>query len=143
MGLVALPDHGRSVVPGHMTPGHERLACVECRAAAPGTTRRQVRANVLLWAGFRRTGASFGHEPGSRASCTGCHARDDDRHPSFRFREPRFAAVNRTLDACDCLTCHDVHGNHPVRAPHRFEEARDLAAVRASLADGPGTAMSV
>jgi len=185
-GLLALPDHGRSVVPGHMTPGHEGLACAKCHAAAPGTMRQQVQANVLHWAGFRRTGASFGHEPASRASCTGCHARDDDRHPSFRFREPRFTAVNRTLDARDCLTCHaehtgrrvsndglfcaschegmqarreviqpahaelsrakrwdscltchDFHGNHPVRAPHRVEEARDLADVRAYLADGP------
>lgn len=185
-GLLALPDHARSVVPGAMVPGHEGLACTKCHAVAPGTMRQQVQANLLHWAGLRRTGASFGHEPVSQGACAGCHARDDDRHPSFRFREPRFTASNRTLDARDCLTCHaehagrrvsndglfcaschegmkarreviqpahselsqtkrwdtcltchDFHGNHPVKAPHRFEEARDLAAVRAYLADGP------
>lgn len=184
-GLVAMPDYGRSVVPGHMVPDHEDLACTKCHTPAPGSVRQQVRANLLHWAGFRSTGASFGHEPVAAASCRGCHARDNDRHPSFRFREPRFQTINRTLDARNCLTCHsehkatrvsndgmfcvschedmkarkevikpthaelsaakrwdscltchDFHGNHPVKAPHLFDQAHDLRAVRAYLANG-------
>lgn len=183
--LMALPDYGRGVVHGPMVPGHETLACTKCHATAPGTMRQQVQANVLHWAGLRASGASFGHEPVSPESCRGCHARDNDRHPSFRFREPRFQTVNRTLDARNCLschaehaaqrvagdgtfcvachdgmkarkeliqpthaelahdkrwgtclTCHDFHGNHPVKAPLRFEEAHELGAVRAYLGHG-------
>lgn len=183
--LLGLPNYARSVVPGHMVPGHEGVACVKCHVPAPGSMRQQVQANVMHWVGLRGSGASFGHEPVASASCSGCHAREDDRHPTFRFREPRFTAVNKTLDARNCLTCHsehkaervsndgtfcaachdgmkarkeviqpthadlsatkrwdtcltchDFHGNHPVKAPHRFEQAHDLAAVRAYLGSG-------
>ena len=184
-GLLALPNYARSVVPGHMVPGHEDLACAKCHQAAPGTMRQQVQANVLHWVGLRASGASFGHEPVTAAPCAACHARENDRHPSFRFREPRFSQVNKTLDARNCLTCHaehagqrvandglfcvachdgmkarkesiqpthaelsqakrwdscltchDFHGNHAVKPPKRFDEAHDLRAVRAYLADG-------
>ena len=183
--LAAMPDYGRSVVPGRMVAGHETLACTKCHAEAPGTLRQQVRANVLHWASLRETGATFGHEAVSAGACRDCHARDNDRHPSFRFREPRFQGVNRTLDARNCLTCHsehkaervsndgtfcvachdgmkarkeliqpthaalsrggrwdtcltchDFHGNHPVKAPRDLDEAHGLSAVRAYLADG-------
>lgn len=183
--LMALPNYGRSVVAGHMVPGHEDLACTKCHTPAPGTMRQQVRANVLHWVGLRETSASFGHEPVSAAVCSGCHARENDRHPSFRFREPRFQQINKTLDARDCLTCHsehsaqrvsndgmfcgachdgmkarkeviqpthaelshakrwdscltchDFHGNHAVKAPKLFQDAHDLEAIRAYLADG-------
>lgn len=181
----SLPDYGRSLVHGPMVPGHESLACTECHRTAPGTMRQQVQANLLHWAGWRSAGASFGHEAVDAQTCRGCHQRDNDRHPSFRFREPRFQTVNKTLDARDCLTCHsehgaqrvsnegtfcgachddmkarkeviqpthadlsagkrwetcltchDFHGNHAVKAPRRFEEAHDLRAVRAYLGSG-------
>ena len=50
--------------------------------------------------------------------------------------EPTHAALSAGKRWDTCLTCHDFHGNHPVKAPHRFEEAHDLKAVRAYLADG-------
>lgn len=185
--LAYAPNYGRSVVRGAMTPGHEGVPCVRCHALAPGTMRQQVQANVRHWLGLRRVGASFGHEPVSSKPCLDCHGRDSDRHPIHRFREPRFAAVTRMLDARSCLschaehigrrlsmrdgefcklchgglkprvdpitpshhelvtgarwgtclTCHDFHGNHPVKPPARFELAHDGGAVRAYLASGP------
>jgi hypothetical protein len=186
LALAYAPDYGRSVVHGPMTPGHEAMACTHCHAAAPGTMRQQAQANVRYWLGLRKTPVSFGHEPVTSAACLTCHARENDRHPTFRFREPRFAAANQSLDArsclschaehrnqrmtanaefCQlchqdlkpridpinpghaqlvqdakwetCLTCHDFHGNHPVKAPVAHDAAHDLAAVRSYLADGP------
>lgn len=140
----------------------------------------------MHWIGLRSRGATFGHKAVDANACRDCHIRDNDRHPSFRFREPRFFAVNKTFDARNCLTCHtehvarrvandgtfcahchdkmkarhealnpthadlvahkqwstcltchDFHGNHDVKAPKSLDEARDLAAIRAYLADGP------
>jgi hypothetical protein len=184
--LGSAPDYARSIVRGPMTPGHEAIACTRCHVPAPGTARQQIQANLRHWLGLRQASASFGHEPVTSKSCLDCHGRDHDRHPTFRFREPRFAGVLATLDARSCLschaehrgrrvsndagfcrlchgdlkprsdpitpshvelvmgarwdtclTCHDFHGNHPVKTPVRFEEAHDVAAVRAYLAAGP------
>ena len=147
--------------------------------------RQQVQANLRFWLGLRRTPAIFGHEPVNSTPCIECHKRENDRHPTFRFREPRFTNVNQTLDAksclschaehqgtrvssggefCQlchgdlkprtdpispshiqlvkdqqwntCLTCHDFHGNHPVKAPVSFDDAHALADVRDYLASG-------
>lgn len=187
LALANAPNYGRSIVHGPMMPGHEKIPCVQCHTVASGTMRQQAQANVRYWLGLRRTGASFGHEPVTSKPCLACHARENDRHPVYRFREPRFSSVTRTLDArsclschaehrgtrlttangefCQlchrdlkpradpiapshpqlvadgrwntCLTCHDFHGNHPVKAPTQFEQALDINAIRAYLADGP------
>ncbi|MBX9591322.1 MAG: hypothetical protein K2X43_18700 [Hyphomonadaceae bacterium] len=187
LALAYAPDYGRSIVHGPMTPGHEHIACVRCHAVAPGSMRQQAQANVRYWLGLRRTGASFGHEPVTSKPCLDCHARENDRHPIHRFREPRFLLVTRTLDTrsclschaehrgvrltvangefCQlchhdlkprvdpitpshpqlvaerrwttCLTCHDFHGNHPVKAPTQLEHAHDAQAIQAYLAAGP------
>lgn len=184
--LANIPNHARSVVHGPMIPGHDNMACAHCHQPAAGTMRQQIQANVRFWLGLRQTPVPFGHEPVDPAPCVECHKRETDRHPAHRFREPRFAKVNQTLDArsclschqehqgvrvsaggefCQlchgdlkprhdpitpshvqlvrdgqwstCLTCHDFHGNHPVKAPVSFDDAHALAAVRNYLANGP------
>lgn len=185
-GLAAWPDQARMLVAGPMTHGHETLACGQCHRQAPGSMRQQIQANVAHWVGLRETAAAFGHQPVDANMCRSCHVRDNDRHPSFRFREPRFAKVNKTFDARNCLTCHvehvgrrvandgvfcvnchdgmkarhekvtpthadlathgrwttcltchDFHGNHGVKAPVSLDEAHNLRVIRAYLADGP------
>jgi hypothetical protein len=71
--------------------------------------RQQIQANLPHWLGLRQTGASFGHEPLASRHRLDCHSRDKDRHPTFRFREPRFAGVVATPDTRTCLSCHAEH----------------------------------
>lgn len=120
LALAHTPDYGRSIVRGPMTPGHETVPCLQCHAIAPGTMRQQAQANVWYWIGLRKTPAAFGHQPVSSASCIGCHSRANDRHPTFRFREPRFFTVNQTLDAKSCLSCHAEHGGRRVSSNAEF-----------------------
>lgn len=184
--LAVAPDHARSVVAGPMMPGHEAISCARCHLPAPGTFRQQVQANVHHWLGLRATAASFGREAATSKPCVDCHDRDNDRHPIYRFREPRFAEAVKALDARNCLschdehkgarvsnggafcrhchdemkprkdpiapghaelaaagrwttclTCHDFHGNHAVKAPTDHARAHEAQAIRDYLGDGP------
>lgn len=94
---------------GPQNTGHEALGCRECHTPAPGTVRQQLQAKVHHQLGWRRTTASFGHEPVGNAQCLSCHARDQDAHPVHRFLEPRFAEARRTFGVAECVSCHREH----------------------------------
>jgi predicted CXXCH cytochrome family protein len=90
-------------------PGHAELACQDCHAAAPGTLRQQLQAKAKYLVGMRETSADFGMRSITNKACLDCHANPDDRHPSHRFLEPRFAAARQALAPHRCMSCHREH----------------------------------
>lgn len=107
-------------VPGAMTPGHEAVACSACHQPAPGSLRQQVQANLYHLLGQRKHGAILGHLPVRAGVCLECHTRPDDRHPVYRFREPRFSEAVELIDARTCLTCHQEHHGRRISATPDF-----------------------
>ncbi len=105
-----LPSRGQHLrTPGQMNTGHELVECADCHRAAPGTLRQQLQANVRYLLGLRRTAVEFGAKPVSNQDCLACHERPFDRHPVFRFNEPRFEAARRELGPQNCTSCHAEH----------------------------------
>lgn len=100
-----------------MIPGHEAVDCSACHLPAAGTLRQQVQANLYHLMGQRKHGAMLGHLPVQAGVCLDCHTRPDDRHPIYRFQEPRFSEAVKQIDARTCLTCHQEHQGRRISAP--------------------------
>lgn len=99
---------------GDFVNGHDVLTCTECHHPSQGTTRQQVQAlvrNLLFNAGYE---VDFGFEKVSSQMCLACHARSDDRHPIYRFNEPRFIEAVKEVPANSCLGCHSEHNGRTV-----------------------------
>lgn len=95
---------------GPMNTGHGKLTCAACHKNAPGSFRQQIQAN-LRHAFGRREGPApfFGRLPVGNADCLACHERPDDRHPVYRFLEPRFSQAREKLRPHQCVSCHAEH----------------------------------
>jgi hypothetical protein len=65
--------------------------------------------------GLRKTAADFGNRDVVNADCLACHERPFDRHPVFRFNEPRFERARAELGAHRCESCHLEHQGNKVR----------------------------
>jgi hypothetical protein len=59
--------------------------------------------------GKRETYVPIGFHAVDTPVCLDCHTRQNDRHPVYRFQEPRFTEAVAQIDATDCLTCHSEH----------------------------------
>ena len=59
--------------------------------------------------GKREKPVGFGHQDVSNNECLQCHDRPDERHPPYRFMEPRFAEVRKSVSAHQCIFCHREH----------------------------------
>ena len=94
---------------GPPNTGHEALGCRDCHTPARGTVRQQLQAKIHHQLGWRRTAASFGHDPVTNSQCLSCHAREQDAHPVHRFLEPRFAEARRAFGVAACVPCHREH----------------------------------
>jgi hypothetical protein len=92
-----------------MNVGHEHLQCGSCHRAAQGTTRQQLQSNARSALGLRAAPVDFGLQPVTNEACRSCHDRPDDRHPVYRFLEPRFAAARAALAPQECTSCHGEH----------------------------------
>lgn len=114
------PDQERFHVSGPMNVGHEALGCQDCHKQAEGTTRQQIQANVRYYLGWRKTGVDFGHQAVSNAECLACHERPNDRHPVFRFFEPRFFEARQTMQPHLCSSCHLEHSGKRITAEPTF-----------------------
>jgi hypothetical protein len=109
LGFLLFPGQEHLSAPGAMNAGHERLACSSCHRPAPGTLRQQLQADAKYVLGMRQTPADFGLRGVGNEDCLACHARPFDRHPVFRFTEPRFLDVRATLAPHRCESCHREH----------------------------------
>lgn len=92
-----------------MNTGHEDLKCKSCHKPAPGTVRQQLQANLRYVLGLRETAADFGQQDVGNEICLGCHDRPKDRHPVYRFLEPRFAKAREQIQPQFCISCHLEH----------------------------------
>ncbi len=181
-----LPGRERFHAPGPMNTGHATLACESCHQPAAGSIRQQLQTVARQWIGVEAAAVDLGFQQVTNDRCLACHERPDDRHPVFRFLEPRFAEARQQLrpeecsschrehagvrvtlregtycaschrdtklenDPIDvphrdlianerwetCLGCHDFHGNHAQRAPHRLQDALTVDQVRTYFGGG-------
>lgn len=98
-----------NLAPGPMNTGHEALVCEECHQESKGSFRQQLQANIHYWLGERKTTVAFGYNPVSNKDCTACHRRPKDRHPVYRFMEPKYKEVRQAIQAHTCNACHQEH----------------------------------
>jgi len=102
---------------GPMNTGHEELSCVTCHADAQGNLLQQVQTNISYAAGVRKASVDFGTKDVTLDNCLQCHDRPNDRHPTYRFKEPRFKGAMQQIDATTCITCHSEHHGERVTLP--------------------------
>ncbi|MEX2584640.1 MAG: cytochrome c3 family protein [Gemmatimonadota bacterium] len=116
LGILLLPGRERLRAAGPANTGHAELACAQCHTPADGTVRQQVQANVRQLVGLRESGADFLHKPVGNADCVACHRNEDDRHPVYRFNEPRFQEAREAIAPQYCVSCHVEHSGKRVTA---------------------------
>lgn len=107
--LFFLPSQEKLHLRGPMNSGHEELSCGSCHKVAEGTIRQQIQANVRYQLGLRENPVDFGYQDVGNAVCFECHERPNDRHPVFRFVEPRFKEARKNIQPHLCLSCHLEH----------------------------------
>lgn len=117
LAVLLLPVYDKFHVRGPMNSGHDTLKCVSCHQDAPGSLRQQIQANLRYAFGQRERLADFGHQAVTNESCLDCHERPNDRHPVYRFLEPRFLKARENLSPQLCVSCHTEHkGRRVTRA---------------------------
>lgn len=94
---------------GPMNTGHEGLSCFACHADAKGNLMQQLQSNASHAFGAREEGVDFGTQDVTVDNCLQCHDRPNDRHPTYRFSEPRFKEAVSHINATTCITCHTEH----------------------------------
>jgi hypothetical protein len=108
------PGQEHFTAPGRMNVGHEQLACTSCHRPAPGTVRQQIQAGTRYLFGWRETPVDFGFRAVKNEDCQACHERPFDRHPVYRFNEPRFAEARKAIAPQHCASCHQEHSGRRV-----------------------------
>jgi hypothetical protein len=103
------PGQAHLLAPGPMNTGHDALACSSCHVAAPGSVRQQLQAIAHSWVRGDAGPVDLGFRAVTNAQCQSCHERPDDRHPVFRFLEPRFADARTAIHPELCTSCHREH----------------------------------
>ncbi|TCL09292.1 cytochrome c3-like protein [Shimia isoporae] len=97
---------------GPIQASHESIQCEACHQPSPGTARQQVQGKLHFLLGLRETPVDFGFSAVTSKACLACHERPNERHPIYRFQEPRFQASLALVEATSCLGCHSEHTNH-------------------------------
>lgn len=123
VSILLSPQYERLRSPGPANAGHERLACAACHRPAPGTIRQQLQANARHLIGLRDDPVDFGLVDVRSEDCVDCHERPDDRHPIYRFLEPRFAAARAAIAPHECISCHREHSGRRITIENRFCES--------------------
>lgn len=106
---LSTPTLRTALAHGPIQSGHGELTCVQCHERPNATWRQQIQANTRFAIGVRARPVSFGYVPIDAETCIGCHERPNERHPIYRFREPRFEDAKSVVDATSCLGCHSEH----------------------------------
>jgi len=92
-----------------MLPGHEELKCFSCHKDEQGSLRQQLQANIQYLLNNRKDYVSVGLRSVGNSECLKCHDRPNDRHPVYRFREPKYRKVREKIKADSCIACHREH----------------------------------
>lgn len=114
LAILVIPGKERLRAAGPPNTGHEQLTCAQCHTPADGTLRQQIQANARHLVGLRSVGTDFVHKPVGNVDCLACHQNDDDRHPVYRFNEPRFAEARDSIAPQLCVSCHTEHSGRRV-----------------------------
>ena len=111
LGFVVLgTDRAKSLIAhGPIQVDHADVSCAGCHVDARGSLRQQIQANLFYFLGQRAHPADFGMEEVTSDTCLSCHERPNDRHPIYRFQEPRFVEAVAKVEATNCLGCHSEH----------------------------------
>lgn len=117
-----LPSNAKQHAAGPMNTGHEALECEDCHTDARGSFRQQMQANVRYMLGVRKDPAPLVRKPVANEDCLACHQRPDDRHPVFRFMEPKFRDARIALSPQYCVSCHREHNGKRVTVSTSFCE---------------------
>jgi len=107
--LLSLPRNDILHARGPLNSGHEDMRCSACHKFQQGLLRQQLQANVQYLFGNRETSVSIGFRPVTNEDCLRCHERPKDRHPVYRFFEPRYLKVQTNLAPHQCVSCHNEH----------------------------------
>ena len=105
---------------GPMLLGHETLRCQACHKDERGTLRQRIQANVQYLFNRRASSVALGYRPVSNSQCIHCHNRPNDRHPVYRFMEPKYREVRQLIGAHECVSCHREHNSNRVSASIDF-----------------------
>lgn len=105
---------------GPMLPGHEELECISCHKDEQGSFRQQVQANIQYLLNKRESAVSVGLRPVENNECIECHERPNDRHPVYRFREPKYSEARKNIQADQCIACHSEHKNRRMSVAINF-----------------------
>lgn len=109
IGILSMSDLHHMRAPGDFNTGHEKLICIECHESADGSIRQQIQANISYLLGNRTELAAFNFQVPDNKDCIACHERDDDKHPVYRFNEPRFLEARKAIQPQFCVSCHKEH----------------------------------
>jgi hypothetical protein len=115
--LLLWPGQEALHVRGPMNTGHDDIDCEHCHQPAPGSLRQQLQANARHLLGLRGSAADFGLQRVGNAQCLACHDFPEERHPVFRFTEPRFERARLALHPETCVSCHVEHRGVRVTLP--------------------------
>lgn len=109
VALLVAPGQANLHAAGPMNTQHDNVACDSCHRTAPGTVRQQLQNVARDWLGLTAVSVDLGYRAAGNDQCLACHDRPDDRHPGFRFLEPRFAEARERLHPENCSSCHREH----------------------------------
>ena len=108
--IILLTDKANVLIAhGPIQAGHENVDCSGCHVPSVGSYRQQIQANIMYVFGHRATPVDFGYASVTSMQCLDCHERINERHPIYRFREPRFIKAKEIVEASSCLGCHSEH----------------------------------
>lgn len=120
LGLILVAGGESFRAHGPLNTGHEDLACNQCHLKAEGTLRQQLQAEARHLLGLRPTPVDLGTRDVDSSRCLQCHNRPNERHPIYRFMEPRFAEVRASLAPQKCTSCHLEHNGTRLTATTTF-----------------------
>lgn len=103
-----------------MLPGHENITCFSCHKDEHGSLRQQLQSNIQYLLNNREDTVSVGLRPVKNTECIKCHDRPNDRHPVYRFREPKYRKAREKIKADSCIACHLEHKNKRVTVSMNF-----------------------
>jgi len=105
---------------GPMLPGHEKLKCFSCHKDEQGSFRQQLQANIQYLLNKRKDVFAVGLRTVENNECIKCHDRPNDRHPVYRFREPKYLKAREKIKADTCVACHSEHNSKRITVQMSF-----------------------
>ena len=118
--FLLLPQSSHYHAQGPMNIGHENLNCSSCHDESTGTLRQRLQYNVRYLLGINKQPVPLGYAKVTNKVCLDCHTRPNDRHPVFRFNEPKYIKARQKIAPQFCNSCHLEHQHKRVTAKQDY-----------------------